>query len=268
MAHVEPHLRRTGTVGAVVARGAGLTLVAVVAMLGALPRHAGAQSRQPPPVDLPHQDDPAIDAPTAPCTTRVAIAPTLLGADLRLRFVLVNNERTPQTVTLRGGCAGFVSLTGLPEAIFPGRVTACRDDQPVRTITVRPRQRVRIGQFTVRGTPGRGRPVLPTGSLLLQASVSADRHVCSSPTLHLVRSPRGTLRRARPGEQAVPPTPATAPRCTPCAIGCPDGVPLTGTGLDGCPVCGCTGLLPAPACRPGCDPTGQPGPDGLPRCAC
>lgn len=246
--------------------GAGGAIV-IVAMLGGLAGTAGAQSRQPPPPDRRHPGEPPIGAITAPCTTRVDIEPTLRGADVRLRFVLVTTERTPQTVTLRGGCAGFVALTGLPEAIWPGRITVCADDQPVRTIRVRPRQRVLIGQFTVRGTPGRGRPALPTGSLFLQASVSADRHVCSSPTLHLVRSARGTLRRARAGEQAVPPVlPASA--CSPCAIGCTDGVPLTGTGPDGCPVCGCTGMPLAPACQPGCDPTGQPGPDGLPRCSC
>jgi len=264
MTHVEPHLRRTGTGGAVV----GLTLVAAVAMLGALAGPAGAQSRQPPPPDLRDLDAPPIGALSAPCTTHVEIEPTLRGTDVRLRFVLVSNERTPQTVTLRGGCAGFVSLTGLPEAIFPGRVTACTDDQPVRTITVRPRQRVRIGEFTLRGKPGRGRPVLPTGSLFLQAFVGADRNVCGSSTLHLVRSARGLLRRARPNEQAVPPTlPASA--CTPCAVGCPDGVPLTGTDPDGCPACGCQPVRPTlPSCRPGCEATGQPGPDGLPRCAC
>ncbi|HEU4611809.1 MAG TPA: hypothetical protein VFS15_07015, partial [Kofleriaceae bacterium] len=45
--------------------------------------------------------------------------------------------------------------------------------------------------------------------------------------------------RPKPEPKPQPKPPAKREHCPVCAIGCPNGIPKSGIGPDGCPECGC-----------------------------
>lgn len=212
-----------------------------------------------------------VGALDLPCTVRAELEAKVVKGELRLRFVLVNLGADATTVTLAGRCPGGpVALRGLPDGFDPMhtcRAGACADPTPTTTHTLGGRSSIVLGETVLSARGDACNPPLPAGSTFLTAAVTAApaRHdVCSGAPLHLVRDPEsGALRRAGPREPPVPAGPgAPAPRppakptpppptppvkqpvkprasCPACGIGCPDGIPSSKRGPDGCPVCAC-----------------------------
>jgi hypothetical protein len=206
------------------------------------------------------------------CTVRAEIEAQVVRDQLRLRFVLRNSGPNDATVTLRTACpGGAVELSGLPAGFDPmHRCQAGACVQPTTTTTYKVpggHKKVVIGETMLPAKGDACNPPLPLGSTFLQAMITPVPQafdVCNGGQVHLVRDPTsGTLRLAGLLDEPVPataptkapttkptktkpepikPAPTVTPKrkqCPVCGIGCPNGIPSTKVGPDGCPSCSC-----------------------------
>jgi len=180
------------------------------------------------------------------------------GKAVRLAFWLTNRTGIDREVTLHGHCPrGFVEVEGLPNGFDPMLTCqrgACMQPEMKTTLRVPASGRVSLGETQLRVDGDACNSPLPTGHLALSISVRGETHgglVCSGPAQHLENG-GGWLRFATtmpvpaPTPQRLPAPEPSPPRpspmrenCPACGIGCPGSRPLTGTGPDGCPLCGC-----------------------------
>lgn len=206
-----------------------------------------------------------------PCTLRAEIQPTVTRDTLRLAFELSNLGSEPATITVSGTCpGGMVELSGLPASFDPMhrcQAGACVKPTTTATYTIPPHKSVAIGETTLHANGDACNPPLPLGSTFLSATLTGHTQrvdTCTGAAVHVVRDPKtGALRRAglldppvpatpprpqpkqaprpkpEPKPQPKPQPPAKREHCPVCAIGCPNGIPKSGIGPDGCPECGC-----------------------------
>lgn len=236
-------------------------------------QRAPAPAPAPPPAPPPSAPLPPPPAPypvgalgPPPCSLRATLEPTFEGDHVRLAYRLESVRSEPVHLVLRSPCpAGPVAFDGLPAGADPlhtCQAGACVSGVTTTTYDVPAHGSVPLGETTLAARGDACNPPLPFGSTLLRLRVTAEGAagtVCDGATIHIIRDARtGALRRAAltaPRVPAAPPParPVTrqpkppqpeAPRkvCPACAIGCPNGIPKTGTGPDGCPVCGCEDL--------------------------
>jgi len=197
---------------------------------------------------------------------RAELEPTFNGDHVRLEYRLLNLRSEPVQLTLRSPCpAGPVTFDGLPAGADPlhtCQAGACISPVTTTTYNLPAHGTVVLGETTLAARGDTCNPPLALGSTLLRLRVTAEGAagtVCDGATIHIIRDAHtSALRRAAitdPRVSPAPPprrpvtTPAQPPpqrpkTCPECAIGCPHGVPKTGIGPDGCPVCGCEDLRP------------------------
>lgn len=211
------------------------------------------------------------------CPVSTKLEATMRGTRLVLTTSLVNRTGEPVEVPLRNRCpVGSVRVTGLPAGMDPTQSCnkgPCLAPDGTQTVTVPARESIVLATMELDANGDTCNQRLPAGSFALAAEVESSPAwlACRGVGVRIARDgPRGPLRIVAPGEPAsdevlVTPTPARkpppvvrkpakpAPRvktvqkvrkrpCPACGIGCLDGVPLQGTGPDGCPRCGCENL--------------------------
>lgn len=237
------------------------SVVAVTAHAQSAPRPNGPTYKLP---------EGAIDVSCPVTTTLEAVVHK--GTRLTLKASLVNRSASPEIVTVRNRCPqGPVRITGLPpgtDATQSCNKGPCVVPETMKEITVPAKRSVVLAELTLDANGDTCNRAFPVGRLALTAEVDSPRawQVCPGWGVTLVRSAaRGPLRVASPDElQPSAPTPKIekaakpAPKkpakpapvvkkvrkrpCPACGIGCIDGIPLQGTGPDGCPLCGCERL--------------------------